>query len=412
MKYLLTFFVAALCLTSCLGDDDPTPSPDEDIKNSRTVIMYMSGENDLSSYITLDTAEMKIGSQDLKTNQHFIAFIDKAEKGIAPSIWEFKGGKSEMIKQFDKDFYNSDPRIMKEVLEWIVSKYPAKSYGLVLWGHASAWYNRSDSVNLSDDIIYYQSQRAYGRDTGDNTASATIGKTINIPTLATLLTSLSFKLDFIFCDCCNMGNVESAYELRKAAKYLIASPAEIPGYGAPYEKIVPCFFSGKADYYNEAADIYFKDTGNSLPLAVIQLDQMQQLADATATILQTINPTKDAELKLDNLVYYDGKSSSSVRLLYDMKDFMLANASPADYGIWETALNKAVIHHRCQNNMRWMTNGHVNFADFKVSEERCGCISMHIPLMKHENNSYSRGLNTYFRNIQWYRATGWDKFGW
>lgn len=411
MKYLLTFFVAALCLTACQKDDDPTPSPDDELKTNRTVIMYMSGENDLSSFVSLDTAEIKRGCADLKTNQHFIAFIDKAEN-IKPSIWEFKGGESKLIRQFDQDFYNSDPRIMKEVLEWIVSKYPAKSYGLVLWGHASAWYNRSDSISPSSDIIYYQGRRAYGRDTGDNSASATGGKVINIPTLASTLTSLSFKFDFIFCDCCNMGNVESAYELRKAAKYMIASPAEIPGEGAPYDKIVPCFFSSKADNYNEAVDIYFRDTGNSLPLAVIQLDQMQQLADATATILQTINPTKDAELQLDSLIYYDGKRTSNVRLLYDMKDFMLANTAPANYGIWETALNKAVIYHRCQKKMKWMTNGHVNFADFIVSEERCGCISMHIPLMTQENNSYSRGLNSYFRKIQWFWATGWDQYGW
>ena len=411
MKYLLTFFIAALCLTACNKDDEPNNDPDDPTTDSRTVIIYMSGENDLSYYADRDTAEVVRGSVDLKKNQHIIAFIDKAEN-IAPSIWEFKGGKREMIRQYDKDFYNSDPRMMKEVLEWIVGKYPAKSYGLVLWGHASAWFNRSDSIDPSSDIIYYQRRRAYGRDTGNNSASATGGKVINIPTMATMLASMNFKLDFIFCDCCNMANAETAYELRKAAKYLIASPAEIPGEGAPYDKIVPLLFSGKADYYNDVADAYYKDTGNGLPMAVIQLDQMQQFAEATAKILQTINPTRDAELKLDNLVYYDGSRSQGVRLLYDMKDFMLANASPADYSMWETALNKAVIHHCCQNNMRWMSNGHVNFADFKVSESRCGCISMHVPQMAYENYPYSRGLNSYFKNIQWYWATGWENYGW
>lgn len=413
MKYLLTFFVTALCLTSCLGDDDNVPDSGKDLAPvSRTVIMYISGENDLSGYVKSDTAEIARGCMDLKSNQHCIAFIDLAEPGVPPSIWEFRGGKRELLKQFDKDFYNSDPRMMSEVLNWIIGKYPAQSYGLVLWGHASAWYNHNDSVDVSKDITYYAPRRAYGRDTGDNTANAKKGLVINIPSLASVLEKLPAKLDFIFCDCCNMSNAATAFELRKSAKYLIASPAEIPAYGAPYDKVMPHLFSDKSDAYKEAANAYFQDYNKSLPMAVIQLDQMEQFAAATATILQTINPTKDTELSLENLIYYDGSRSNQIRLLYDMKDFMLANAAPSDYSAWETALNKAVIHHFCFSNTRWTSNGHVNFNDFKLLENRCGCISMHIPLAGQEQQSYTRGLNDYFKKMQWYWATGWNKYGW
>ena len=413
MKYLLTFLAAALMLTACQSEEEPIIEPDIDRTASRTVIFYVSGENDLSIFAASDTAEIAKGSVNLKDNQHCIAFIDLAEKNIGPSIWEFKGGKRELVMQYEQDFYNSDPRKMKEVLNWIINKYPAKSYGLVLWGHASAWYNKNDSVDVSKEISYYQApRRSYGRDSGDNTSDSKKGLVINIPSMAQVLENLSAKLDFIFCDCCNMANAATAFELRKSANLLIASPAEIPGTGAPYDKILPGLLSTQSDYYKEVVDPYVEDANNKLPMAVIQLNQMEQFAAATATILQTINPTRDAELNFNNLIYYDGSKSSGVRLLYDIKDFMLANSAPAAYSVWETSLNKTVVYRQCTDNKTWTTSGHVNFDDFKMSADRCACFSAHIPLEQHELNSYSRGLNTYFRKMQWFWAVNWDAYGW
>ena len=122
----------------------------------------------------MDTTEMINGSKLLSSDCNYIAFVDKAEKNVPPSIWRFEGGKKELVKQFDADFYNSDPSMMSEILEFIVKKYPAKSYGLVLWGHATAWFIENDTVATSRQA---GPRYAYGRDTGNNSNSGeNIGK--------------------------------------------------------------------------------------------------------------------------------------------------------------------------------------------------------------------------------------------
>lgn len=47
------------------------------------------------------------------------------------------------------------------------------------------------------------------------------------------------KLDFLLFDACFMESVEVAYALRDCGDYMISSPTEIPGVGAPYEDVVP-----------------------------------------------------------------------------------------------------------------------------------------------------------------------------
>lgn len=47
----------------------------------------------------------------------------------------------------DTDFYASDPERMYETLHWIMTRYPAETYGLVLWGHASGWVIEKDSIS-------------------------------------------------------------------------------------------------------------------------------------------------------------------------------------------------------------------------------------------------------------------------
>ena len=82
---------------------------------------------------------------------------------------------------------------------------------------------------------------------------------MNITQMAKALEGLTpFK--YIFVDCCNMVSAETGYELRNATEYLIGSPAEIPGWGAPYDKIMPSLFKNGSDMYRGIVDAYWKQT--------------------------------------------------------------------------------------------------------------------------------------------------------
>lgn len=406
MKHFLLFLSIALVCVSCGNDDGPnTPTGPAE----RTVIVYMSAENNLSNpFADRDTSEMVIGSKALSKSYHYIAFVDKAEKDKKPSIWKFEDGQSKLIKEYPEDFYNSDPAKMKEILEFIAKEYPAKSYGLVLWGHATGWIIENDSVEYTRGGGV---RRAYGRDTGNNSSRAdNYGKWINIPTLAKMLKSLSYRFDYIFCDCCNMANAETAYELRDVTDYLIGSPGEIPGEGAPYDKLTTVFFSKQSSAYQDMINIYADDTQSCLPLSVIKLSEMEQLANATRVILQTLEPTAEKELNLDGLMYYDGVVVQNLRSLFDMNHFLLQNAAADDYRQWKQALDRAIVSKRFASS--WMTNGHVRFSWFEADEQKYGGMSMYIPRTFYDNYDYSSNYNSTYHQMQWYWAVGWNNYGW
>lgn len=405
MKHLLSFFSMAMLFvfTACGSEEHEEPPFSGTAK--RTMIVYMSGENNLSTFVTRDTTEMIAGSKNL-TDCYYIAFIDKAESGQNPSIWKFEKGKSTRVRQYDEDFYSSDPERMHEVLSWIISQYPAKSYALTLWGHAQGWVISNDTIEVAANSNL---RRAYGRDSGNDTSSG--GKWMNIPTLASVLKHLNARFDYIFCDCCNMANAETAYELRNLTDYLIASPAEIPAQGAPYNTISQSFFADNMTSVCQGiVDGYYQSVGGQLPLAVIKMSEMEQLANATRVILQTMAPTKEKELDLNGLMYYDGERKNLLRSLYDMNDFLLQNAPANDYGQWKQALDKAVIYKK--NADGWVSNGHVNFNDFTSTDEKYGGMSMYIPRTFYDLYAYSDNYNSTYNKMQWYWTVGWNSYGW
>lgn len=419
MKKLLSFICLGLFLASCGSNDEPDPTPTPEPKANRTVIVYMSAENNLSLFAGRDITEMTLGSKTLSEDNNLIVYVDRAkESGMEageelPSILKIEGGTSTLVKRYDTDFISSDPERMTEVLELIAKDYPAKSYGLVLWSHAQAWCIENDSVVVAQNSNL---RRAFGRDTGNNTADAeNNGKWMNIPTLAKVLGHLSYRFNYIFADCCNMSNAETAYELRKVTDYLVASPAEIPANGAPYNKLMPYLFSNDTPQaYNSIVDTYADEYRSKMPLAVIQMNQMEQLAQATSVILSTLEPTADKNFKLyrnaAGLMYYDGLNSERLCSLFDMNDFLLKNAAADDYNQWKLSYDRAVIYKRYASE--WTSNGHVNFSLFKPSQESYGGMSMYIPQTFYDTIKYSQNYNSTYPQMQWYRAIGWDKYGW
>jgi len=116
MKYLLTLVSAMLLFCSCSKEDDGTDYTKT--KATRAVMIYMAGENNLTAhqnvrYLQNDLQEIIEGSKTLADNQRVFVFVDSLgtdskQKGT-PYIAEVHGGKLNIRKQFDSDFYSCDP---------------------------------------------------------------------------------------------------------------------------------------------------------------------------------------------------------------------------------------------------------------------------------------------------------------
>ena len=86
MKHLLILISAALLFVSCGHDDNDTPTP-QTIAN-RTVIVYMSAENNLSLFSARDTVEMLLGTKTLSKDNNLIIYIDRAKELIYNTLNE------------------------------------------------------------------------------------------------------------------------------------------------------------------------------------------------------------------------------------------------------------------------------------------------------------------------------------
>ena len=412
MKHtLIALTASALLLTACHKSEPVEP---ETI--ARTVLVYVAGDNNLSgsdggpNYFKLDVKQMMEGSLHLSTNQKLILFVD-CYRGH-PYFLQVENGDTLRLKTIEKEMKSSDPETLLQAMRYVTDNFAADSYGLVLWGHADGWITRSGGGP----------RRAYGMDdTGGRTW-------MNIPDMAQALSSLP-RLKFIFADCCAFLCVENVYELRQAADYIIGSPAEIPGEGAPYHSVVPAMFGSDDDFYKEMVDAYFAQEaqGWKVPLAVVKSSEMDQLAQATATTLATI--ALDIEPDADGCRYPDveGLIFYFDHTQYDMQDFMLRHASAGQYAEWKKAFDKAVPYHTfapvwVANHVLYKSNGE-EFADFTPTTERMGSIGMFVPQRERDavwwDSRYlinlgttMTELNSNIKSMQWYAAARLADLGW
>lgn len=421
MKKLLISISLLAALCSCHHDDDP-----EDNRARRTVFVYMAAENNLARFADDDLSEMQTGSLKLTDDDNLVVYVDRAGSTTTPYLARvYKGELIDTL--FMPEGLAADPTVLTRALRQAKTVYPAKSYGVVLWGHASGWLiSENDSISVA-------ASRAYGGSTGNNTSSGTGKYWMNIPQLAQAIQSAmgTDKLSFVFGDCCSFGCIEIAYELKDVADYVIGSPSEIPDMGAPYDLIVPKLFDvsdnlcrGIIDtYYNfciEAykikSNIYYNRIpgdleGYSVPLAAVKTSELDNLVQATSKILATI-PDKVSSigsLDLDGTVHY--AQYASHKYSYDMNSVLSVNTSASDYQTWTSAFKKAVPYKRY--SAKWMTEynqlaNEMNY--FPVSDENCGCVSMFFPSVSYASTSPK--WNKAIQKYQWINVIHWEQYGW
>ena len=386
----------------------------------------MSGENNLTqdyqypgeSFLADDLEEVIEGSYKVNSKQHLICFVDSVGTNNKPYIIEVSNGKTKEVYRYESDFYASDPAKFREVLQYTIDKYPAKEYGLVLWGHASGWIVHNDTV--PSVLKTREATRGYGKDEGWDTNGSS--KWMNITQMAQALETIP-KLKFILADCCNFMCVEVGYELRNCAEYLIGSPAEIPGEGAPYHLMIEKLFSTSPTFYKDICNCYydyFLDAytqpdysdwnleGYSVPLSVFRLDQMDNLADATKQLMQKFMPKYPEQLDLTNLPYY---LYNDRRVIYDIKTVFKKYAPESDYNKWLDVFNTAVPYQAV--SQRWMSIFDTirnDFYTFPQDTESWGTVSMFFPQTYY--NSCYFDYNNRIRKLQWYNAVDWASYGW
>lgn len=399
LKLYILICISFLCLfAACEQEDDPIPAE----KVSRTVLVYIMGDNTLSALASVDIDEMMVGMKVVNASEvNLLVYLDNYD--ALPTLYRLTKGKDgkvtkETVKEYNEQV-STDPTVMREVLNRAFMEFPADSYGLVLWSHGEGW--------IPSPLP-----------TPKNTSTRWIGQDgttyLNITDIASVLSNLP-HLEFILFDACFGQAIEVAYELRQYTNYIIGSPTEIPGPGALYDKVVPAMFKatnvgveiGKA-YYEPYADIY---TGvlptndnwtGGVSVSVVKCTALEELASITK---QTLKSVELNTLLNSNLFNYDkGNKYSTIRLYvgyYDMKQLMQLLST--DINAWTVAANNAIIYwETTPNNYSSIAGG----AMFSIPKETTCGVSHYIPM------STSSSAAAAYRSTAWYTAAGLDQIGW
>ncbi len=426
MRTSLKIFSCLLLFTAFLtacnwGDDDGGQKggggePHPIAHGKRTVIVYMSAENNLSTYAQDDINEMIIGMRNVSTDNRLLIYVDRSSIRETPFIACITGNTEnpvDTLYKYATDFYSSDADKFQEVLSRAIALCPANSYGLVLWGHANGWVIEE---NPTETAPSQSPRRAYGVDNGQNNLlqQGPYGRWMNIPDMAKALQQLGVAWKFIFSDCCNMQSVEVAYELKDVAEYLIGSPAEITGSGAPYNTVVKDLFADTdttmykavCDDYNAQLDY----VNGHLPISVIKTSELDQLLAATGNVLDAVDHYIRQDNAMKEMIYYFSydRSDTKEKLMFDMQDVVkvaLRNL-PDDYDSWQQAFDRAVVYSR--KSSYWHANT-IRNSDFTATAERQGVVSMFFPLQQYESTGYK--YNELIKQMKWYNAIGWSQLG-
>ena len=391
-KWMLAGCLSLFLFSACEKEDGPSVGPVE-----RVVLVYFAADNSLSKLCYKDLDEIRAGMLNISDSMLLFAYVDANEENA--KLLKFRNIDGKVSEEIVKEYGDRNSVGVEETQEVFNDvfgnpAYQADSYGLVYWSHGEGWIPYPTPP----------SSRWIGQDwDGDNC--------MNLSDFKEILAAAP-HLDFLMFDACFMQSIEVAYELRKYADYVIASPTETPGPGAPYDAIMPylaqvgasaamagAYFEAYNALYNGSTPTNDNWTGG-VSICVLRTNGLESLAALTAQLM----PTEEVDLHaLRKEVFdYDQRSGWDKKYYigyHDWAQMMQALLSEADYTTWRQAYDDAVVY--------WNTTPK-NYSDVvgMFSMEGANGVTHYIP------ESIVSPRAEAYRSLEWYGAAGLSKLGW
>ncbi len=352
----------------------------------RTVLCYMGGDNNLSYEVTEKIEQIK--KAHIAPNCRLLIYQDT--KDALPRLSEIMTSNNgtntvKVIHEYEAS-NSADAEVFASVLREITTLYPSRSYGLVLFSHASGWlpehtYNtpalRSDVPSLRSIVIDKRVE-------------------MELPAFASAIPDGMF--DFIVFEACFMASVEVAYELKDKTKYIVASSAEIvsPGFTDIYAEALPLLFELQANLVGfvkkvEANCATRQGDMASLTISVINIKKL----DALAAVLQGCEWNYNSEwnnwgerLAGSNAPVqgFDRKEDS---LFFDFGDWFSVMVPKQTISSLQTALSQCVEYKAATPVFM------PSYGGFEVVSH--SGLTTYIPQEKYPN------LNEAYKRLKWYK---------
>ena len=412
--YILTALFVVVVLAGCGGHkDEPDPKPNPWI-GSHTVLVYMAADNSLNGFTKSDFNEIKTGFADKGidvSKNNLLVYIDDYTNN--PTIYHLMRDAAgrvtdEVLYEYPIDHNSASPVTIKDVITRVKAGFPAEKYSFIYWSHGDGWVNYPLPTKSLKPMAGTE-LRWMGMD-NNPTESRT-----NISELNDALSAFGSKLDFLMFDACFMLSTETIYQLRDRAEYVIGSPTEIPGPGAPYGAIVPQMFSSNAaagivkscyDYYaslyNETAITTNVNWTGGVSIGYVKTAAMESLAQATSKALAN-HLTVDLETLKDNVLDYDKRGVNSFSHIgyFDLYEVMENLLPAADFNTWKSAFSAVVL------DFKTTPKNYSAFAGLFSMEGAKG-LSVYLP----SNEDASSEMDKEYQQTAWYKDAGLSQLGW
>lgn len=270
-----------------------------------TIMVYMCGDNDLESALIKDLNEMeKVGSMsDVNivvqlsrspfydtSNENWVGarryFVARDPyEDPSPDVPPNNTIRSQMVA--DLGMLNmGTKKALVDFIRWAVGNYPAERYFLILSDHGSGIrpFERRllrRAIIFSDSFNDYLSNGELKEAFWEASREILNGK----------------PLEILGYDASEMSMIENAYQVRHAAKYLIASQLSEPNDGYPYDRFLGELTSNPniptEEFLRKFVKHYITSyepgrptngAGSSVTIAVYRLDALQPLVDAVSKL--------------------------------------------------------------------------------------------------------------------------------
>jgi hypothetical protein len=370
--------LAILLLNSCSKNDI------NDDWYNRVVVIYFAANNNLSSYAENNIESLSEGYLPEEDSDDILLVYSHTENNLPVLLRMYKDQSGTVVQDVVSNYEEQNsttPEVLESVLDKVKVIFPAKEYGLILWSHGTGWlpadyYENSNQYGVQFPDPYAHMVKSFGYEDGVEMDIKDISDAI------------PYHLSFIIFDCCLMGGVEVAYEIKDKCDYIVASPAEILATGFPYDTIIEPLFENKADleevceryydFYNSQSGVY-----KSATIALYNTAKLDALASVCRKIFAA-NREKLATLQTNSI---QGYFRLNKHWFYDLEDFVSQIASLEDLDQFNNSLSQVVTE-------KFYTP---IFLDLTISNS--SGISTYVP------SNGSTYLDNYYKGYKWNTAT-------
>ena len=268
MRKVLFLFLSTLLLSSLYG-------------KAFTLMIYICGDNNLSSYINDDIDEIEAAYGNLTSNLDIVicvdgnssygGYVDDGGTRSDTRYYHLSGGGNgtdgkinDLASVVLGEKNMADPQTLIDFVTWAEKNYKATNYGLIMWNHGAGWGKGDMPLKggISDD-------------TDDDFMSGAGGEWREA--LEGAVSKIGKDFYFIGCDMCVMAYMEVLWDMYDLADMVVYSEANIPAEGWYYNSFITSLATSAPTSHaylghlmvNDYKTYYGSSTSNTLTYNVI-----------------------------------------------------------------------------------------------------------------------------------------------